>query len=182
MSSLIGWLEAHDKLAGWAQFFGAFIALAVTYVTAFAPHWRRKRQLASASDRLVSHGYEALESARRTFGLFFPSSININAATIALRSIINELNKFPIYELDDQGANSKARRLVAISVTLEGTCLFLDKVAFDLGNEQMSVDDRDFVREWLADRLKTIQAMMAGKPLSRPEASDFVSDLPSGRR
>jgi len=58
----------------------------------------------------------------------------------------------------------------------------LDKVAFDLGNEQMSVDDRDFVREWLADRLKTIQAMMAGKPLSRPEASDFVSDLPSGRR
>lgn len=37
MGELASWLEAHDKLAGWAQFFGAMLALVVTYFTAFAP-------------------------------------------------------------------------------------------------------------------------------------------------
>ena len=44
MSQMIQWLEAHDKLAGWAQFLGAVLALLLTYLTAFVPLWRRKRQ------------------------------------------------------------------------------------------------------------------------------------------
>jgi hypothetical protein len=47
------WFEAHDKLAGWAQFFGAMLALVVTYFTAFAPSWRRKRQLQAVRPALL---------------------------------------------------------------------------------------------------------------------------------
>jgi hypothetical protein len=175
MNSVITWLEAHEKLAGWAQFFGAIIALAVTYFTAFTPHWRRKRQLQSASERLLAHGYEALESFHRTSAYFLPHAINLKAATLTIRSIINESNKFPIYELDDQGSNSTARRLVAVNSTLEGTCLLLDEMSARLGDDQMSEDDRDFMREWIGERLAAVTALLTGAPLKRPDPSEFVS-------
>jgi hypothetical protein len=94
MDSIITWLEAHEKLAGWAQFFGAIIALAVTYFTAFAPHWKRKRQLRKASQRLLAHGYEALESYHRTSAHFLPYAISLKGASLSIRSVINEMNKF----------------------------------------------------------------------------------------
>lgn len=56
MDSLILWLEAHQALSGWAQFFGAMLALLVTCLTAFAPLWRRKKQLKSSACRLLSNG------------------------------------------------------------------------------------------------------------------------------
>lgn len=173
MDEIILWLEAHDKLAGWAQFFGATIALAVTYFTAFAPHWRRKRQLRKASERILAHGYEVLESCHRTSAYFLPQTINFKAATLSMRSIINEMNKFPIYELDDQGSQSLARRLVAVSTTLEGTCLFLDYLSNRLGDEIMSESDRNSMREWVGERLQAVVAMLTGAPAKRLDPSDF---------
>ncbi|KQS04005.1 hypothetical protein ASG11_06865 [Sphingomonas sp. Leaf357] len=92
-----------------------------------------------------------------------------------LRGIINEINRFPIYELDDQGSNSLARRLVAVSSTLEGTCLVLDDMADRLGPEIMSEEDRDFMREWVGDRLDAVSSLLIGKPLKRPNPADFVT-------
>jgi len=110
MQGILNWLENHDKLAGWAQFLGAIITLILTYVTAFAPHWRRKRQLRAASERVLSHGYEAVESFHRTSAFFLPQRINIRAATTSMRSVINELNKFPIYEMDSGLDKIRAKR------------------------------------------------------------------------
>ena len=174
MNSIIASLEAHDKLAGWAQFFGAIIALAVTYFTAFAPHWQRKRQLRNASERLLLHGYEVLESFHRTSACFLPQAINIKAAILTMRIIINEMNKFPVYELDNQGSYSVARRLIAVSSTLEGTCLFLDDVSTRLGSDEMSEDDRNFMRGWVGERLEAVAALLTGAPLKRPDPSDFI--------
>lgn len=175
MDGVITWLEVHDKLAGWAQFFGAIIALAVTYFTAFAPHWQRKRQLRNASERLLAHGYEALESFYRTSAYFLPQAINLKTAALTIRSVINEMNKFPIYELDDQGSHSTARRLVAASATLEGTCLLLDDISARLGEDQMSEDDRNFMREWVGERLEMVTALLTGALIKRPDPSDFIN-------
>ena len=174
MNSGIMWLESHDKLAGWAQFLGAIIALVVTYFTAFAPHWQRKRQLRHASKRLLAHAYEALESFHRTSAHFLPQAINLRAAVLMMRSIIKEIDKFPIYELDDQGSHSTARRLVAVSTTLEGTCLLLDDMASRLGSDQMTEDDRNFMRGWIGERLEAVTAILTGRPLQRPDPSDFI--------
>ena len=72
---MIAWFELHDKLAGWAQFFGAMLAIAITYFTAFVPTWQRKRQLSRAAVRLLSHGYETLESYHRTSANFMPNAL-----------------------------------------------------------------------------------------------------------
>jgi hypothetical protein len=175
MHSIILWLESHDKLAGWAQFFGAIIALGLTYFTAFAPHWRRKRQLRHAAKRLLAHGYEALESFHRTSAHFLPQAMNIKAASLMIRSVIGEMNRFPIYDLDDQGSFSLARGLVAVSAMLEGTCLMLDDTAARLGDETMSEADRDFTRDWVGERLAAVTALIAGSPLKRPDPSDFFA-------
>ncbi|WP_206363495.1 hypothetical protein [Sphingomonas crocodyli] len=188
MQALVTWLEAHDKLAGWAQFFGAIIALALTYFTAFAPHWHRRKQLRKAAERLLAHGYEALESFHRTSAYFLPMAINIRAASLMIRSVISEMNRFPIYDLDDQGSFSLARRLVAVSATLEGACLMLDDTADRMGDQKMSAADRDFTREWIGERLEAVTALVAGIPLKRPHPSDFFrasgpnlySDVPVG--
>ncbi|WP_394658071.1 hypothetical protein [uncultured Novosphingobium sp.] len=172
---MISWLEHHENLAGWAQFLGAIIALALTYFTAFAPHWKRKRQLNEASQRLMLHGYETLESFHRTSEYFLPSAINIKAAILSIKSIINEIDKFLIYELDDHGSLSTARRLVATSVVLGGTCLFLEDLMTDLHQNQMSEDDREMMRKWIEDQLSGIKAIIQGAPRARPLPSDFIS-------
>lgn len=100
MSQMIQWLEAHDKLAGWAQFLGAMLALLLTYLTAFAPLWRRKRQLCRAATRLLSNGYEAIESYHRTSAHFLPFPLSIRVA--AMTMMAEEIDRFPIFELDDQ--------------------------------------------------------------------------------
>jgi hypothetical protein len=176
MDSIITWFEAHDKLAGWAQFFGAIIALAVTYFTAFAPHWRRKRQLRKASERLLAHGHEVLESYHRTFSYFLPYTISLKGAVLSIRSIVSEINKFPIYDLEDQGVHSTARRLVTMSVTLEHTCLVLDDESTRLGDKQMSEEDRDFMRSELEKKLKMATALLTGATIKRPDASDFIGE------
>jgi hypothetical protein len=91
-----------------------------------------------------------------------------------IRAIVDEMDRFPIYELDDQGPNSTARHLVAVSTMLEGTCLFLDDLTERLGTEVMPEDDRDFMRGWVGERLKAVKALMSGAALRRPDPTDFI--------
>lgn len=41
------WMEAHDKLAGWAQFFGAMLAIGASYLFAAAEGRRSSKELAA---------------------------------------------------------------------------------------------------------------------------------------
>ncbi|MGO4129536.1 hypothetical protein AB4Z01_34430 [Inquilinus sp. YAF38] len=169
MYAIVTWFEAHDKLAGWAQFLGAMLALAVTYFTAFALVWRRKRQLKKAAARLLSHGYEAIESYHRTSANFLPFPLSLRQAGLSMMVIVEEINRFPIYELDDQGSRSIARYLVATSGTLHALRLFLDTVANDMEGREANEDDQTIIREFVGERLNFIRDMRAGAELKRPE-------------
>ncbi|MBJ7439279.1 MAG: hypothetical protein JHD35_09670 [Sphingopyxis sp.] len=169
MNDLIDWLEAHEKLAGWAQFAGAIAALAVTYLTVFIPIWRRKRQLRRAGTRLLSHGYEALESYHRSLTFFSPFAISLRGAAVSMSVVVEELGRFPAYELDDQGSHSLARRIVAMSGLLNGMKLFLETTAAQMGDEQAAPDDHIFIRDFVADQMNLAHAMITNKVLKRPE-------------
>lgn len=169
MHDLIIWLESHDKLAGWAQFAGAVLALVVTYFTAFMPIWHRKRQLRKAAARLLSHGYEVLESYHRTTPKFLPTSITLRAAALAFGGIIDEMGRFPIYELDDQGSRSLARYLVAMNGTLVADRLIIESTANNIEGCEAKEEERKLLVEFLADRLEFARKMLAGEELNRPE-------------
>ncbi|HEY0147715.1 MAG TPA: hypothetical protein VGB70_01795 [Allosphingosinicella sp.] len=169
MNQLIHWLEAHDKLAGWAQFFGAIIALLLTYLTAFAPLWRRKRQLRRAAFRLLMNGYEAIESYHRTSAHFLPFPLSVRVAAMTMMTVAEEIDRFPVYELDDQGSRSVARHLLASASTLKGLRLFLDQVANDLEGREATKDDQETIRAFVGGRLQLIRDMLAGVELKRPE-------------
>ncbi|MFN3511876.1 MAG: hypothetical protein ACK41C_02435 [Phenylobacterium sp.] len=171
MQDLIVWLTAHDKLAGWAQFAGAILALGLTYVTAFAPTWRRKRQLQEAAKRLLLNGYEVIESYHRTSANFLPSPLSVRAAALTMTAVVDELSRFPIFELDNQGPNSVARRLGAMGQTVRLTSLFLETFASDLNGETATEDERDQLRMFLNDRLTLAGALVLGHELKRPEWS-----------
>lgn len=168
MSGLIAWLEAHDKLAGWAQFLGAMLALILTYITAFAPIWRRKRQLASAAQRLLLHGYESIESYHRVIGNFIPQPISLEGAAMTMGSMAEEISRFPIYELDDHGSLSVARRLVAMSAVLNGLRLYLNEMAKAFELQPGTEEDRDIIRNMLAQQLQVAEGLVAGKAMKRP--------------
>lgn len=169
MYSLARWLEAHDKFAGWAQFLGAIIALGVTYATAFVPIWRRKRQLEAAGKRLMSHGVEALESYHRTSANFMPVSMNLRGAALMMASVHDEITRFPIYELDDQGSRSTARLLSAISHILVGTRLMLETMATTIEGRIATEEERSIVRDFAGAQLKLVTDMLSGAELKRPE-------------
>lgn len=169
MNGIISWLEAHDKLSGWAQFFGAMSALLLTYFTAFAPVWRHKRQLKNAGLRVLQNGYEAIESYHRTSAHFLPFSLSVRAAAMTMTGVAGEIERFPIFELDDQGPRSVARHLVAMSATLKGLALFLDPIAAELENRDATIDDQELIRSFVGGRLEQVHAMMSGQELKRPD-------------
>ncbi|MDZ7283045.1 hypothetical protein KV697_09545 [Sphingomonas sanguinis] len=169
MREFLLWLQSHDKLAGWAQFAGAVLALLVTYFTAFMPIWHRKRQLRKAAARLLSHGYEVLESYHRTTPNFLPTSLTLRAAALSFGGIIDEIGRFPVYELDDQGSRSLARYLVAMNGTLVAARFVIENTANDLGNREATEDERDVLVAFLTDRLEFARQMLAGEELKRPE-------------
>ncbi len=168
MHDLIIFLEAHDKLAGWAQFVGAMLALVLTYVTAFAPAWRRKRQLREAGKRLLSHGGETLESYHRTSQHFLPFPLSVRAAAMTMKDTADQIDRFPIFELDEHGPRSLARLLVSSAMTLRSVVLFLEQVASELDSRQATVEDQENIREFVGDRLTFIVDLLAGKDLQRP--------------
>jgi hypothetical protein len=169
MADAIVWLEAHEGLSGWAQFFGAMVALVVTYFTAFAPHWQRRQQLKRAAGRLLHNGYEVLESYHRTSEYFVPTAVSIRAAGLSMITVANEIDRFPIFELSDQGPRSTARHLVAVGGQLKLINLALEPIAVDLDGREGTVDDQEIIRTLVGGQLKLVEAILAGNELKRPE-------------
>jgi len=165
---MLDWFQTHQELSGWAQFFGAMIALMVTYLTAFWPIWRRKRQLRNAAIRLLSNGYEAIESYSRTseYGDLFP--ISLRQAALSMGMVSDEMSRFPIYELEDQSSNSLARRLIAMSHVLNSMRLVLETMAIELSEGSMKQEDRSNLRNLLEISLANAEALVLGKELTRP--------------
>jgi len=169
MSSWLRWLEAHDQLSGWAQFFGAMLALILTYFTAFSPQWARRRQLRQSGARLLLNAYEVVESYHRTSDNFLPTSLSIKFATMTMLGVAEEIERFPVYELDSQGPRSIARNLVAVAGTLKGIALFLDQIALELDGRDGNDDDKLVIRDFVRERMEAIQAIITGAELKRPE-------------
>jgi len=168
VNGLIDWLETHDKLAGWAQFAGAIAALAVTYLTVFIPIWRRKRQLREAGTRLISHGYEAIESYHRALNNFIPFPISLRGAALQMGIVREEMGRFPAHELDDQGSRSMARNIVATGALLGGLKLFLESMANDLGDRQATPEEHELIRDYVSDQLNLLTKMITNQELTRP--------------
>lgn len=168
MDEVIALLEAHDKLAGWAQFLGAMLALALTYLTAFAPVWRRKRYLKRAAKRLLAHGYEAIESYHRTSANFLPFPQSLRQAALSMSVVVDEMNRFPIYELDDHGNYSPARRIVAMTSLASALRLFLDTMATELDDRPATEEDKQNIRGLVATQLDVARGLVTGAPLERP--------------
>jgi hypothetical protein len=170
---VISWLEAHDKLAGWSQFAGAMLALGATYLTAFVPIWNRKRQLRKAAARLLSHGYEVLESYHRTTPNFFPVTLTLRGGALAVGVVIDEIARFPIYELDDQGSRSLARYLVAMSANLLAARLVFEDMATTVEDREATEEERDMLVDFLGQRMELVRKMLAGEEMERPKWENF---------
>lgn len=80
-----------------------------------------------------------------------------------------EISRFPIYELDDQGSRSVARYLVTTSATLSALKLFLETYAADLDERIATEEDQEIIRQFVGERLKLITDMLTGVKLERPE-------------
>lgn len=173
MTEALAWLATNEALSGWAQFAGSMLALIVTYFTAFAPHWRRRSQLENASKRLLMHSYECLESYHRTSAFFLPTAISVRAAGLSMVHIANEIDRFPIFELRDQGGRSTARSLVAVSGMLRLVNLALDSKAVDLKGRDGTVEDQEILREFVGGQLKLVEKIISGAELTRPAPSEF---------
>lgn len=183
MGTLIAWLERHENLAGWAQFLGAVLALFVTYFTAFAPGWRRKRQLQGEAKRLLMHGYEVIESFHRTSAHFAPFALSLRQASLSMTGVIDDIGRFPVYELDNNfGRLSLARRLMTMRLAVSAVRLLLDSMAIDLearANPTASASETDDLREMIKDRLTFAEALVKGTPMERPEwPSNGVEERP----
>ncbi len=162
------WLEAHQGLSGWAQFVGAMLAMLLTYFTAFAPIWHRKKQLRIAAARLLSNGYEAIESYHYTSANFLPEAVSVRFAAMTVMNLANEIDSFPTYELHDQGPKSLARYLVAMVANMRGLHLYYENILDNIEGRAMTIEERDAMREFLNDRLTQIKDMLSGKDLKRP--------------
>jgi hypothetical protein len=169
ISDLVLWLEAHDKLAGWAQAFGAILALFLTYFSAFWPIWHRKRQLRSSAQRLLSNGYEVIESYHRTSVNYLPTPVSLRLAHLSMMGVAEEIDRFPIFELDDQGIRSDARHLIATALTLKALKLFLEPLAVELEGREGNAEDQETIRFFVGERLESVRAMLTGAELKRPE-------------
>jgi hypothetical protein len=168
MDNIIRWLEEHDKLAGWAQFFGAVLALAITYFTAFVPIWHRKRQLKNAASRLLLNGFETLESYHRTTQNFLPEPLALQGAVLVFGRVIDEISHFPVYELDDQSGGSAARQLIAVNSILIAARLAFENLASVTEGRIATADERDMLVEFLGNQLELVRKMLAGEKLTRP--------------
>ena len=168
MSSIIEWLEAHDSLSGWAQFFGAMLAILITYFTAFAPSWKRHRQLEKAAVRLLHNSYEMVESYHRTSANFIPSARSIRSAGASFTMVAGEIDRFPVFELSNQGPHSMARRLITAAMQLKLTNMVLEDFATELDSRLGTVDDQRNIRLFVDNQLKMFEALLTGKEIKRP--------------
>lgn len=173
---LIQLLKENSDLSGWAQFAGSMIALLLTYWLATHPVRYRKRRLEASAKRLLQNGYETLESFHRTSGFIDVGALNIRAACLTMENVANEIDRFPIFELEDQGSRSLARHLVAVAGQLKLINLILEDRAATLGSNLMTNREKDELRLLLGNQAKLVADIIAGKPLQRPEGPvEFTS-------
>lgn len=168
MAEIANWLRANEALSGWAQFAGAMIALFVTYRLASLPHRHRSKQLETSAKRLLLNGYEVLESFHRTSGFFLPQAINLRVAGLSMVEVASEIDRFPIFELSDQGPQSLARNLGAVGKLLKLTNLMLESEAQRLGTEVTTEEERDTLRTLIEGQMKLVKDILQGRPLQRP--------------
>ncbi|RYE71611.1 MAG: hypothetical protein EOO81_05510 [Oxalobacteraceae bacterium] len=117
-----------------------------------------------------------IESYHRTSAHFLPFPLSIRVAAMTMLAVAEEIDRFPIYELDDQGSRSVTRHLLATASTLKGLRLFLEQFAADLEGRKATADDQEVIRSFVGERLKFVTAMLQGDELKRPEWP--VSDEP----
>lgn len=160
---MLAWLEAHAGLTGWAQFLGAMLALLVTYFTAFAPTWRRRRQLHNAGMRLLANGYETIESYSRTHLYGDLHALPMRQAALTMAGVADELARFPIYEFDDQGSNSLARRLVAMGMLVSSIRLAIEAMASELESREPDPEDKQSLTDLLRLALDTATDLLIAK-------------------
>lgn len=145
------------------------LAILLTYFTAFTPVWRRKRYLRRVAERLLAHGFEAIESYHRTSASFLPFALSLRQAALSLTNVAEELKKFPIYDLAEHGSNSQARRIMAMTGLTSGLSLFLETMAVQLDDREGTSEDQEMIRDFVASQLKLAQGLASGTPMERPE-------------
>lgn len=168
-ASIRAWLEVHEALSGWAQFAGAMLALVVTYLTAYMATWKRRRQLHAAAIRLLAHGYEVLESYHRTSSKFDPFALSVRHASLTMETALSEIEKFPVFDLSDQGSNSLARRLISMRYILSATRLNLDTFADDLNESSQNAEQWGAIRVFVSQQVENARKLMVGVAVSREE-------------
>lgn len=169
IEGLVSWLVANEPLAGWAQFFGAMLALGLTYFSAFAPTWRRRRQLRDEATRLLMHGYEVVESFHRTSANFAPYPLSLRQASLTMYATAEEIGKFPVYELDRNfGPLSLARRLLVMRMLLGATRLFLDAMTDQLDGNTATPEEHENIRSYVAEQVLMAEKLVLEAPMERP--------------
>ncbi|WP_298333512.1 hypothetical protein [uncultured Erythrobacter sp.] len=174
MNALIEWLGSNEGLAGWAQFFGSMLALFLTIVIARGPEKRRKSQLKKAAERLLQHGYEAIESYSRTSEYFTPFPLSIRQAALTSEALANDISDFPTYELDDQGQLSLARRLTAMANALRSHALSLEAIAKQVEELGCGPGELESLKTINSQILTNVTALIEGKLLDRPKPENYV--------
>jgi hypothetical protein len=86
-----------------------------------------------------------------------------------MTAIAEEIARFPVFELDDQGSNSLARRMTATGITIRGVGLALEDLATDLESRAGTKEDQDTIREFVGMQMAVMEAMMRGEIMKRPE-------------
>jgi hypothetical protein len=86
-----------------------------------------------------------------------------------MTSVASEIDRFPIFELTDQGPRSIARHLVAVGGLLKLVNLAIEPIATDLLDRDGTVEDQEIIRTLVYDQLKMVEAIITGKELKRPE-------------
>ncbi len=91
-------------------------------------------------------------------------------------TVANEIDRFPIFELSDQGPRSTARHLVAVGGQLKLINLVLEPIATDLDDRDGTSEDQEIIRELVGGRLELVAAIISGKDLKRPEWPNSASN------
>jgi hypothetical protein len=147
------WLEQHEKLAGWAQFAGAMLALGATFLAAWLPVWaqrqdqrRRQKRLREAASNAASAAYAGIS----TVAEFVQTDAHIEQIAEAgfpdhvWKIGLRALQEFPLNELDDVGVIQNMRILATLAEGMGGFCSDAQKYAqlgsFDPRFQQLATE------------------------------------------
>ena len=109
-----------------------------------------------------------VESYHRTSANFVPFSLSVHAAGLTMSAVAEDINRFPIFELDNQGPYSLARRLSSMSLMLSTTRLYLDDYAKKIEGRFADDDERVELKLMLDNQLKMVVGLATGAKLERP--------------